>query len=409
LQQGKFVADVLYYYGEDNNITALFGKKLPNVPAGYSFDFVNADALINVLSVKDGKIMTPSGMSYQVLALDENAKNMSLPVLRKIRDLVKAGATITGVKPVRTPSLSDNQEEFKKLVEEVWGKDNSSALRLSMLGLESALTIRKIQPDFTFTKPRADTEILYVHRTLPDREIYWLNNRKDRIETIETSFRVTGKIPEIWHPETGKIEKISYQIKDGRTIIPLRLEPNDAAFVVFAGKATVASYTLPKVNEKELTTITKPWNITFQSGRGAPAMTTFNLLQSWTENSDAGIKYFSGTANYQTTFRLPKITKGASIELDLGAVKNLAEVIVNGKNLGILWKTPFKIDISSAIKNGENKLEIKVTNLWVNRLIGDQQPNMTNKLTYTTMPFYQANSPLLPSGLLGPVKVWEKK
>ncbi|HEX4947844.1 MAG TPA: glycoside hydrolase, partial [Blastocatellia bacterium] len=210
-------------------------------------------------------------------------------------------------------------------------------------------------------------------------------------------------------PENGKIEKVSYQIKDGRTTIPLRLEPHDAIFVVFKDRATVASYTQPKVVEKQIATLTNQWNVTFQAGRGAPATTTLNALQSWTEHTDAGIKYFSGTANYQTSFSLPPLAKGARIELDLGAVKDMAEVIVNGKNLGLLWKTPFKIDISSAAKMGENRLEVKVTNLWVNRLIGDQQPNVTNKITYTTMPFFQASSPLLPSGLLGPVQVWEKK
>ena len=137
--------------------------------------------------------------------------------------------------------------------------------------------------------------------------------------------------------------------------------------------------------------------------------TTLNALQSWTENSDAGIKYFSGTASYESSFTLRSISKGAKIALDLGDVKNIAEVFVNGKTVGILWKKPFTIDVSDAVKKGQNKLEIKVTNLWVNRLIGDQQPGMTNKITYTTMPFHQANSPLLPSGLLGPVKVWEKK
>ncbi|MBS1812448.1 MAG: glycoside hydrolase [Acidobacteria bacterium] len=407
LQQGKFVADVLYYYGEDNNITALFGKKLPNVPTGYSFDFVNADALINVLSVKDGKIVTPSGMSYQVLALDENAKNMSLPVLRKIRDLVKAGATITGVRPEKIASLSDNPEEFKAIVAEVWGSGSKNVFLNQ--SLEQTLTAKNIKADFSYTKPNSDTEILHVHRTLPDREIYWLNNRKDRVETIETSFRVAGKVPEIWHPETGKIEKVSYQIKDGRTSVSLRLEAHDAIFVVFKGRATVASYLLPQTAEKQIAALTNPWNVSFQTGRGAPANATFNALQSWTENADAGIKYFSGTANYQSTFSLSKITKGAKITLDLGAVKDLAEVIVNGKNLGIVWKKPFKVDISSAVKAGENRLEVRVTNLWVNRLIGDQQPNVTNKITYTTMPFFQATSPLLPSGLLGPVQVWEKK
>lgn len=407
LQQGKFVADVLYYYGEDNNITALFGKKLPGIPIGYSFDFVNADALVNVLSVKDGRLVTPSGMSYQVLVLDENAKNMSLPVLRKIRALVKAGATITGIKPERTPSLSDDQSEFSKIVAEVWSGNNKNVFLNA--SLEQALAAKNVRADFAYVKPQNDTEILYVHRTLPDREIYWINNRKDRAEEIEAGFRMTGRTPEIWHPETGKIERISFQIKDGRTTVPLHLEPHDAVFIVFSGKATVASYKQPQVTTKQLATISNPWSVSFQTGRGAPAATTLSTLQSWTENNDPGIKYFSGTASYKTTFRLPAIAKGAGIELDLGSVKNLAEVIINGQNIGILWKTPFKTDITSAVKAGENQLEIKVTNLWVNRLTGDLQPNVTYKITYTTMPFYQANSPLLPSGLLGPVTVWEKQ
>ena len=125
LQQGKFVADIVYYYGEDNNITSLFGKKLPAIPEGYNYDFINADALINVLSVKDGKLVTPSGMSYRILVLDSNATKMSLPVLRKISVLVKAGATVAGVKPTATPSLSDDQNEFNKLVNEIWSSSNT--------------------------------------------------------------------------------------------------------------------------------------------------------------------------------------------------------------------------------------------------------------------------------------------
>ncbi len=149
--------------------------------------------------------------------------------------------------------------------------------------------------------------------------------------------------------------------------------------------------------------------LSFQKDRGAPSQATFDKLESYTENTDAGIKYFSGTATYTKTITADKawFTKEAELWLNLGDVKNLAEVMVNGKSLGITWKKPFRINVTNALKPGQNKLEIKVTNLWVNRLIGDVQPGVTNKITYTTMPFYQANSKLLPSGLLGPVQIMQ--
>ena len=155
-------------------------------------------------------------------------------------------------------------------------------------------------------------------------------------------------------------------------------------------------------------TITSPWKVTFQEGRGAPQSAIFDKLTSWSENSEGGIKYFSGTATYQNTFKIPMIAKGTGYEIDLGEVKNIAEVIINGKNLGTVWKKPFKVNISEGLKVGDNTLEIKVTNLWVNRLIGDAQPDVKTKITFTTMPFYQANAPLLPSGLMGPVLILQK-
>jgi len=151
----------------------------------------------------------------------------------------------------------------------------------------------------------------------------------------------------------------------------------------------------------------KQWNIHFQQDRGAPSEIKVSELKSWSENEDAGVKYFSGTATYTKSINAPAnwITKGSEIWLDLGEVKNIAEVKVNGKLVGTVWKSPFKVNVTSAWKTGDNKIEINVTNLWVNRLIGDAQPGVTNKITFTTMPFYQANSKLLPSGLLGPVKI----
>ena len=415
LQQGKMVADVLYYYGEDNNITALFGKKLPEIPEGYNYDFVNADALKNMLSVKNGNLTTASGMTYRVLMLDANSQQMSLPVLRKINELVAAGATIAGPKPVASPSLQDDQSEFKKLADQLWG--NGSGVQSVGKGkvyagqsAAEALKAMAIAPDFEYTKPQENTQLLYVHRSLPDAEIYWVNNRNDREEAVEAIFNVTGKAAEIWHPETGKIEKASYNIKDKRTTVSLKLEPGDAVFVVFRNKAEGSSKAIPAKTATQLAEITGPWNVSFQAERGAPATATFDKLASWTENADSGIKYFSGTATYSQSVEATEnwLKSGAEIVLDLGEVKNLAEVFVNGKSVGIIWKKPFRIDLSGALQAGKNTLEVKVTNLWVNRLIGDQQPNVDKKITYTTMPFYQANSPLIPSGLMGPVTVYQQ-
>lgn len=402
LQQGKFVADIVYYYGEDNNITSLFGKKPPAIPEGFNYDFINADALINVLKVKDGKLITASGMSYCVLVLDSNATRMSLPVLRKINALVKAGATVTGVKPTTALGWADATDEFNKLVNDTWSPSNAKVTEEKSLS-----NVLNIAPDFTYTKPQASTKILYVHRKTNDRDIYWVNSRTSDVQDLEATFRVEGKIPELWFAETGKTEPLSYSVANGATKVKLHMEPNDAFFIVFKDKATKTVVELPALKVKELATISGEWDIDFQKSRGAPASIKVNELTSFTKNADAGVKYFSGTATYTKTITAPVdwFKKDEELWINLGEVKNLAEVIVNGKSLGILWKKPFRVNITTALKPGENTVLVKVTNLWVNRLIGDAQPNVTNKITYTTMPFYQANSPLQPSGLLGPVQI----
>ncbi len=412
LQQGTFVADVIYLYGEDNNITALFGSVLPPVPEGYNYDFVNADALVNVLSVDDGNIITPSGMSYRLLALDPSTQYMSLTALNKIRDLVNAGAAIVGPKPIGSPSLSDDQDEFQTIADQLFG--NGTGERTVGRGkvyagqtIAEALDDLQVLPDFEYTKPQSDTHLRFVHRRLDDGEIYWVNNRNDRVENLEATFRVEGKAAEVWNPETGSIEPASYTIGGGRTTVPLRLKPEDAVFVVFREDVDSPSRTLPIPVETQLTTITGAWNVSFQPNRGAPDQITLNQLTSWSDNSDEGVKYFSGTGTYTKSIQASAdwFQSGSRLCLDLGEVKNLAEVIVNGESLGIVWKTPFRVDVTDALQPGENTLEVKVTNLWVNRLIGDQQPDVTQTYTYTTQAFYQADSPLLPSGLLGPVQI----
>jgi hypothetical protein len=412
LQQGKFTADVAYFYGEDNNITALFEHKLPAVPEGFNYDFVNADALKNELSTENGQITTPSGMHYQLLALDPNSQWMSLPVLRKIKELVMAGAVVTGPKPTGTPSLSDDKAEFKTIVDQLWAKEkgeNTAGKGKVFAGqtIAEVLAAMKVSPDFEYTRPQSNTELLFVHRRLDDIDIYWVNNRNNRVEELDAKFRVKGKEAEIWHPETGLIENVSYNIAKGHTTVPLNLEPNDAVFIVFRKRAGSSSLKLMRPVERQLAVIDGAWNVRFQPNRGAPEQINLEQLTSWSANSDPGVKYFSGTGTYTKTIQAAAdwFKEGTQIWLDLGSVKNLAEVVINGKSLGIVWKTPFRLNVTKALKQGENELVVKVTDLWVNRLIGDMQPGTKTKITYTTQPFYQADSPLLPSGLLGPVRI----
>ncbi|UCG26653.1 MAG: discoidin domain-containing protein [Bacteroidales bacterium] len=412
LQQGKFVADIVYFYGEDNNITALFGSKLPDIPEGYNYDFVNADALINILSVTNGSITTPGGMTYRVLALDSNSVYMSLPVLRKIRDLVNEGAIVAGPKPLTTPSLEDDMNEFISIAGRLWANEkgvNSVGKGRVYEGwsLPEVMNDLMIKPDFMYSGSLPDSRLLFVHRTLKTADIYWINSRNDSVDHVTATFRIEGRVPEIWHPETGNMERATYTIENGCTTVPLVLQPNDAVFVVFSKKAKKSSDTVPPFTEKTLAELSGEWDLGFQPDRGAPENIKMSELASWSDNTDEGVKYFSGTGTYTKTINAPAewFNEDAQIWIDLGEVRNLAEVLVNGKSLGTVWKQPFLVNVTGALNPGSNTIMIKVTNLWVNRLIGDEQPGVEQKITYTTMPFYRAGSPLLPSGLLGPVRI----
>jgi hypothetical protein len=412
LQQGEFIADVAYLYGEGNNITALFGQELPDVPDGYEYDFVNADALTHVFSVKKGTLTTEGGMSYKVLVLDKSTSQMTLPVLQKIRDFVQDGAVVTGDKPVSSPSLMDDQDEFKAIVSELWPdakgeKSFGKGKVFTGYSIGEVLELEHIRPDFTYAKSHENSKLLYVHRKLNNIDIYWVNNRLNRNEETEVTLRVDGKMPEIWHPETGHIEEVSYTIENGVTRVTVNMEPNDAFFIVFRNKAEQMSKTIPVPKEQVLYTIEGPWAVKFQENRGAPEQVIFDNLTPWNENSDKGIKYFSGTGTYTKSVNVPVewLSDNGRILIELGEVKNLAEVLINGESMGIAWKTPFKLDITSAIIEGDNKLEIRVTNLWVNRLIGDEQPGVEQRYTFTGVQFYNAGDPLITSGLIGPVNL----
>lgn len=390
LQQGRNVADILYLYGENTNITWVAREKLPEIPEGYEFDFVNSSALIHAIQPENGKLKAQSGNTYEVLMLDESASLMTLPVLKKLKVLADAGVKIIGERPKMSPSLGDSDAEFQALADQIWAKEH--------VGIEV-----KIPVTADVLLSGTNQKILFRHRKTNTADLYWLNNRNVNPTSATASFRITGKKPLLWNPINGEVKDVSYEIRDGRTLVSLKFESWDAFFIVFGEDASSNSFTAPAKKESIATELTGSWRVDF-GGR----QTDFSTLSSWAENADSQIKYFSGTATYFNSFDLASIEEGSAYLLDLGEVKNLAEVFVNGQNLGVLWKTPFRIDVSKALKSGENQIEIRVVNTWVNRLIGDAQPG-AQKTTFTTMPFYQANSPLMPSGLLGPVRVIQLK
>jgi len=411
LQQGRFAADIVYFYGEDSNLTALFAKAGPEIPAGYNFDYINADALVHLLKCENGELATPSGMRYRVLALDPYSQHMSLPVLRKIRDLVQAGAQVAGPKPITTPSLSDDPKEFRIIADQLWGSGSGNIVGKGKVygdqKLGDVMAAIHVAPDFGYTKPQADTNLLFVHRKLSDGDLYFVDNRNDRDEALDATFRVQGKSVELWHSDTGSIEPASFKSAGGRTTVPLHLEPWGTVFVVFRQPAKMASRALPRIVDTSIATVQGPWDLTFQADRGAPAKIALEKLASWSDSSDEGVKYFSGTGTYTKTIQASPdwFKKDAHLSIDLGEVKNLAEVSVNGKPLGIVWKTPYRVDVTDALKPGANTVEINVTSPWANRIIGDRQPNAAKAYTFTSPKFYKADAKLVPSGLLGPVQI----
>ncbi len=417
LQQGRFVADIAYFYGEDSNITAIFGEHNPPVPSGYNFDYVNADILAHKLRVDHGDLVTDSGMRYRVLALDPYAEHMSLPVLRRISEFVHEGATVVGKAPTHDPSLADDQAAFTRLAGELWGSSAEPFRRvgrgrvLTGASLETAMQPLNLQPDTTYTKTSPDTEVLFVHRTMPGADIYFVDNRSARPLETEASFRVTGRTAELFHPDTGAITPAAFKTANGHTTVSLSLEPWGTIFVVFRHPTKETTHILPKLTETNLATIGGAWDVRFEPRRQEPGAqpTTLHLAQldSWSDNSNNAVRYFSGYGTYTKHINASAdwLKSGAPVMLDLGDVANLAEVSMNGKPLGTLWEAPFRVDVTSALRPGDNTLEIRVVNLWVNRLIGDAQPSANKKVTFTARNPYKANSPLVPAGLLGPVRI----
>ncbi|WP_293399321.1 glycosyl hydrolase [Phenylobacterium sp.] len=410
LQQGDYVADVAYYYGENRNLSELFRRRLnTDVPVGHRYDYVNREALLDLLSVRGGRIVTPSGMSYRVLYLPDHVTRHTEPALRKIGALIRAGAVVVGPRPVGGLGLTAADEAIEGLAGEIWGAEPLAASGRKVgrgrlfATLADAFAGEGVAPDFSFAGA-GDSELLALHRRTPEADIYFVTNQKDRAAEVSAAFRVTGRAPEIWRAADGSTEPLSYSMEGGRTKVALKLEPHEALFVVFRKATRQAGWQAPDRKVSVAATIEAPWSVSFGPGLAAPAPTTFGALTSWAESSDPRIRYYSGSATYRSSVTVEGLARGERWLLDLGRVHELAVVEVNGRPVGTAWHAPYRLDVTDALKAGRNEIAVRVVNLWPNRLIGDKQPG-AKPVTFAPMSTYTAQSPLLPSGLLGPVRL----
>jgi hypothetical protein len=421
LQQGTPVADLAYLLPEGAPSTMPFwGDGLqPAPPAGYDYDVINTDVLLNRSSVAaDGRVHVagssemPDGMNYRVLVLPPTTQ-MTPEVLHKLHDLVAAGATIAGPRPVSSPSLRhfpDADSEVHSLATDLWGDMDGVTLNQHSFGkgmtywgitLDEVLTRLKTAQDFA-SSGSLDNPPTWIHRHTPDAEIYFVANQADAPVQLDARFRVSGKDVQIWRPMDGMmttnkpgntagyttvaridqrtgnrqpgIQPALYATESGFTVVPLNLAERESVFVVFRNAAPAAARSAPVATETKLATLAGPWTVTFPPNWGAPPSIQMQQLTSWTESSDPGVKYFSGTATYSKTVPAPAswFKPGQHIWIDLGKVRDIAEVKVNGKSAGLTWAPPYRLDVTAALKPGANKLEIAVTNEWTNRQIGDR-------------------------------------
>lgn len=423
LQQGWRAADVAYFIGED--VPKMTGARNPALPPGRDFDYINAEVIEKNLSVQDGKLVLPHGVSYRVLVLPK-LTTMRPEVLAKIRDLVKAGATVLGEPPTQSPSMENFPKcdaQVQKLAAEIWGSDKLAVSGERKFGkgriiwgksLADIFTAMQTPPDIEYRDAAADANFLFTHRILPDGEIYFISNQKDRAEQVNCAFRVADKQPELWNAVTGERRLLpEWSEANGQTIVPLVFAPKQSWFVVLRqpGKPLASgAKNFPEL--RPVLTLAEKWDVAFDPKWGGPEHAEFASLTDWTSSADEGIKFYSGTATYRTTFDLPASALAASKEklfLDLGKVCDVATMRLNGQNLGTVWVAPWRVDISAAVKAGQNSLEITVVNPWNNRLIADAKLPVAQRLTSLSLQTVKPDAPLQSAGMLGPVTVQAAK
>ncbi|MDR1762732.1 MAG: glycoside hydrolase family 2 [Dysgonamonadaceae bacterium] len=409
LRQGRNVADIAYYIGED--APKMDGITEPKPLEGYRYDFINAEVLMNYAKVKNGKLTLPSGNQYRVLVLPPQS-TMRPQILEKIVQLAENGLIVIGTPPEFSPSLQDYPDADKKVKE--------LAVRLSKkiyykVAMDSVFHKLRLYPDFY---SYSITPVLFTHRKTADADIYFLTNQSDKKSDFQAQFRVSGLQPELWNPVSGEIRDLPvYANFRHSTTVPLSLEPSESVFIVFRKKGMNpnqkwAKDFLPSIKEnfpdyQTVKEINAPWTVHFQSDpihRGPSKAVVFDTLQDWSKSAVQGIKYYSGTAVYDNIFKLEGADKYKKLQLEFDGIGVMAKVKINGQYAGGVWAPPYRLDITQFVKENENLLEIEVVNTWGNRIIGDLNlPVSERRLDIHQGPY--KDSPLQPSGLMGKVRI----
>jgi len=458
LRQGSFVADVCYLESEGAPNHGVDGPRNGVDREGYDFDECTPDALTSRFSVRDGQLALPDGVRYRLLVLPK-ISTMTPTLLARIKALVDEGASVLGQAPVRSPSLRGYplcDDQVRALAAELWGNADGKTVFEHKLGkgvvyigksVSDVMSDMKVPLDFS---SGVGSPFRYTHRNSPDgTDVFFVANRTQLARETICAFRVTAGRPQFWLPESGRMERLAiYSQSGGMTRIPVRLEAGQSVFVIFDGSSADSPHivdiardgqawpgaTLHEVRVPALPAllpIDGPWQVAFPA-QGIPAQgAAYDRLGSWSESDNKQIKYFSGTAQYSINFDVPPALIGPNkvLDLDLGNVQVMANVTLNGKKLGLLWKPPYRIDVTNAVKSGFNRLTLNVTNLWINRMIGDEQlpedsdrnpggtlkqwpqwlldgkPSPTGRVTFTTWRLWNKDSQLQPSGLIGPVRL----
>ena len=432
LQRGVTVADVCFLAAEGAPhvfrppSSVMTGN--PPDHGGYNFDGCAPETLLERATVINGKLVFPSGTTYQILVLP-GRQTMTPNLLRKIKSLGQAGATVFGPPPVKSPSLENYPQcdaEVKKLAHEIWGDCDGEKVFAHALGkgqilwretqvqpgeqygdyaaVTNILAGMNLPPDFS-----SDGPIRFTHRHDSDAEIYFVANLEAKVVEANCVFRVTDKQPELFDPLTGETRTLpQFSVTADGTAIPLRFDARQSYFVVFKNPVALAksaAQNFPPL--KSVVELAGAWQVSFDPRWGGPENITFDSLGDWSKRPEDGIKYYSGTAVYRKTFELPSSgpLSGPKYFLELGNVKNLARVKLNGRELGLVWCAPWRVATGGALKVGTNQLEVEVANLWPNRLIGDLSLPTEKRYAWTTRNPFKKDSPLLPSGLLGPVSI----
>lgn len=338
--------------------------------------------------------------------------------------MIEMGATVVGPAPAGLaglPTQPDEEKSFNSLVAQLWGSDRSSmAPRKRQIGagyLLSGQSARQtlldagVPPDFEHAGLSEDGAIYWIHRKMEDSDIYFVTSHWLLPERLECTFRVSGKQPELWDPVTGTMRAAaSFRQEWGRTVVPLEFAPRGSTFVVFRKSIDLdvngnakTNYPLTDGFEQVLS---GAWEVSFDPKWGGPDKVIFNQLIDWTAHPEFGIRYYSGTAVYRKRFDLMEaVAKGTRLLLDLGELHEIAAVRLNGSDLGVTWIKPAQVEITGIVKTADNDLEITVVNLWPNRLIGDEGLPQESRLTETNIHKFNSHTPLLPSGLIGPVRI----